>query len=605
VIINPIKGKKKMTIKISMEDNKDCPRYIGGIIENVKIGPSPDWLVERLRAIGQRSINNVVDISNFVLMEMGHPTHIFDYDKLKNKQILVRRAKNNESLVTLDEKKHALSDTNLLITDGNNPIALAGIMGGHSTAVSDSSVNLLVESAYFNPVAIRQSSKQLSISTEASKRYERGADPNGCETAFWRVIFLLKELTGGTLSSKMIDIYPNKISNLKISLTKSQLKLVLGISIDDDIVSKILHNLGIDNVKDNEQWLCNIPTFRPDISREIDLIEEVSRIFGFDNIPSDYTLKGDYIFKKPDPEDYLVDVRQTLIGSGFYQIYSNSLQSESETSLSKSEPIKMMNPLNQDMGYLRTSLIPGLLKAADLNIKNSKVSFRMFELGNVHFKSPSSKNGVIEEKFLSGISVGNIVEENVHCEIQSEDIFSIKGYLKVLFQNKLSMKLDFKKITNSSKFEFAHSIIINGINTGEMGRFSSEIISSMDLNLENIYGFELSLEPIKKMMSKKRVFKIINPYPKITRDLNLVMPLNQEVGPIIKIIQIQGKKLVKKITPINIFMDNTSIGSGFKSITFSIIFQHSSKTLEDKDVNPIIDEIIGIAEKDFNAKLRL
>ena len=351
--------------------------------------------------------------------------------------------------------------------------------------------------------------------------------------------------------------------------------------------------------------MCNIPTFRPDISREIDLIEEISRIYGFDNIPPDYTLKGNYRFEKSDPEDYLIDVRQTLVGSGFYQIYSNSLQSKTETSHSKNEPVKMINPLNKDMGYLRTSLIPGLLKIADLNIKNSKASFRIFELGNTHFKSPTSKNGVIEEKFLSGICIGNIVEENVHCEIQTEDIFSIKGYLKGLFQNKLSMKLEFEKITNSLRFDFAHAIIINNINIGDMGRVSAKIISSMGLDLLNIFGFELNLEPIKKMMSKKRVFKNINPYPKIIRDLNLVMPLNQEVGPLIKIIQKQGKKLIRSIVPVNIFIDDVSIGSGFKSVTFSIIFQHSSKTLEDKDVNPIINEIIRIAEKGFNAKLRV
>ena len=233
VIAEPIKVKGNESLKISMESLDDCPRYIGGIIKGVSIGPSPDWLVDRLRSVGQRSINNIVDISNFVLMEMGHPTHIFDYDKLDNKEIYVRRAKEGETLITLDEQKHKLDDQHLLITDGNIPLALAGIMGGHSTAVSEGTKNLLVESAYFNPIIIRKGAKNLSMSTDASKRYERGADPNGCDTAFWRVVSLIKDLTGGELVSDAIDVYPKKINKKKVILRKEELELVLGISIDN------------------------------------------------------------------------------------------------------------------------------------------------------------------------------------------------------------------------------------------------------------------------------------------------------------------------------------------------------------------------------------
>ena len=605
VIVEQGKVEGNVSLKISMENSVDCPRYIGGVIEGVKIGPSPDWLVDRLRSVGQRSINNIVDISNFVLMEMGHPTHIFDYDKLDNKEIHVRRAKEGESLTTLDEQKHKLDDKHLLITDGDKPLALAGIMGGLSTAVNEGTINLLVESAYFNPITIRKGAKNLSMSTDASKRYERGADPNGCDTAFWRVVSLIEDLAGGELVSNAIDVYKEKKNKQKIVMRKEELELVLGITIENETVSRIFHGLGIQNDFIDNTWTCLVPTYRPDISREIDLIEEVARIYGFENIPPDYSLNGTFRFDNPDPEIFLHDIRQTLVGLGFHQVYSNSLQSEKEAGLTNNEPVGMMNPLNKEMGFLRTSLIPGLIKAADMNIKNSTSQFRIFELGHVHFKNDSSLNGVDERKLLSGLAIGNIVSENVHSGSEEEDLFSIKGFLSSLFENKLSMRMELETDDEDLGFELSRSIRLNKQKVGRMGRVSKHWIDSMGLDLEKAYGFEIDLEPIKMMLGNKKTFKKIIPYPKVMRDLNLVIPEEQEVGSILEIFHKHGKKLITQSEAVNIFEDKESIGEGVKSVTFSLTFQDPSKTLEDKDVNPIIDEIIRVAEKTFDAKLRV
>ena len=602
--IQPLKPKADNSIDISMENHIECPRYIGGLIEKAKVGPSPDWLVERLRSVGQRSINNIVDISNFVLMEIGHPTHIFDYDKLKNKEILVRKAKSGETLTTLDEQKHNLKEEHLLITDGNEPIALAGIMGGLGTAVSSTTQNLLIESAYFDAVTIRKCAKDLSMSTDASKRYERGADPNGCEKAFWRVVALVEELTGGALVSDAIDVYPAKIEPQSVKMRKGELELIIGINIQSNEVNKIFSGLGIEYIVDNDEWTCIIPTFRPDITREIDLIEEVARIHGFENIPADHAIRGSYRFNDPDPEKHLSAIRQTLVGTGFHQIYSNSLQSEQEASLSKNEPVMMMNPLNKDMGYLRTSLLPGLMKAADLNIKHSNTDIRIFELGHVHFTSSSISTGVEERKYLSGLVVGDIIGENVHSDPKAEDLFSLKSYLVTLFEKKLSMRMEINNTIDSQGFELARSVSINRQEVGKMGRISSDWIRSMGLDLETVYGFELNLEPLERMFGSKKSFKKVSPYPKIVRDLNLVMPEEQEVGSIIEIFHKKGKKLLINSKPVDVFMDEDSIGKNMKSVTFSLVFQDTSKTLEDKDVNPIIDEIIRVAKNDFNAKLR-
>ena len=605
VFTEPRKVKGNESLKITMESSEDCPRYIGGIIKGVSIGPSPDWLVDRLRSVGQRSINNIVDISNFVLMEMGHPTHIFDYDKLDNKEIYVRRANEDESLITLDEQKHKLKDNHLLITDGYNPIALAGIMGGLSTAVNEGTKNLLVESAYFNPVTIRKGAKDLSMSTDASKRYERGADPNGCDAAFWRVVSLIEDLTGGELVSDAIDVYVEKINKQKIAMRKEKLELVLGITIENEIISRIFDGLGIQNDFKDDNWTCLVPTYRPDITREIDLIEEVARIYGFENIPPDYSLNGIFRFDNPDPEKFLHYIRQTLVGLGFHQVYSNSLQNEKEAGLTNNKPVGMMNPLNKEMGFLRTSLIPGLIKAADMNIKNSNNQFRIFELGHVHLLSESSLNGVDERKLLSGLIIGNIISENVHTDLEAEDLFSVKGYLSSLFENKLSMRMELDIENEDLGFELSRSITLNKQKVGRMGRISTAWIDSMNLDLEEAYGFEIDLEPIKGMLENKKTFKKIVPYPKVMRDLNLVIPEEQEVGSILEIFHKYGKKLITRSEAVNVFKEKESIGEGVKSVTFSLTFQDPSKTLEDKDVNPIIDEIIRVAEKTFNAKLRV
>ena len=605
VVAGPIKVKGNESLKISMESSDDCPRYIGGIIKGVSIGPSPDWLVDRLRSVGQRSINNIVDISNFVLMEMGHPTHIFDYDKLTNKEIYVRRAKEGETLITLDEQKHKLDDQHLLITDGNKALALAGIMGGQSTAVNEGTKNLLVESAYFNPIIIRKGAKNLSMSTDASKRYERGADPNGCDIAFWRVVSMIKDLTGGELVSDAIDVYPKKVNKKKVVMRKEELELVLGLSIENETISRIFNDLGIQNESKENTWTCLIPTYRPDISREIDLIEEIARIYGFENIPSDYSLNGTFRFDNPDPEKILYDIRQTLVGLGFHQVYSNSLQSEKEAGLTNHEPVGMMNPLNKEMGFLRTSLIPGLIKAADMNIKNSTSQFRIFELGHVHFKDDSSLNGVEERKILSGLAIGDIIGENVHSGSEEEDLFSIKGLLSSLFEKKLSMRMELEVDDEDSGFDLSRSIRLNKQKVGRFGRISKDWIDSMGLDLEKAYGFEIDLEPIKQMLGKRKTFKKIILYPKVMRDLNLVIPKEQEVGSILEIFHKYGKKLIAQSEAVNVFEDEETIGDGLKSVTFSLTFQDPSKTLEDKDVNPIIDEIIRVAEKTFDAKLRV
>ena len=602
VSVKPSDHNKK-DIKISIEDKKDCPRYIAAIMENVKVGKSPDWLVDRLKAIGQRSVNNIVDISNFVLMEMGHPTHIFDYHKINGDSILVRRAKKDETLKTLDDAKHQLDETHLLITDGNKPIALAGIMGGIETSVTEGTNTILIESAYFDPVAIRKAAKSLAMSTDASKRYERGADPNGCITAFWRVVNLLEKLTGGNLLSGPTDHYPLKIEERIITMRRSELDLIIGISIESETVDSILTGLEISFKYKNDSWECVIPTFRPDITREIDLIEEIVRMYGYDKIPSDEKIYGSYNYENPDPEKFLDPVRYTLVGCGFNQIYANSLQSEKEAKLSGNKPVTMVNPLNLEMGSLRTSLLPGLLKAADYNLKHGSKDLRLFELAHIHIKNGEGLENISEKKYLSGLILGNKTETSVHSKEENENIFTLKGYLTTLFEKKLKMRFDLLQ-SDIPGFELSRQIMLNRQKVGGMGRLSKNWINILELDLDDVFGFEINLEPILGMMKSKRTFKNISHYPKISRDLNLVMPAEQEVGDLVDLFFRLGKKIIVEAKPVNIFVDEKNIGKDKKSVTYAITFQDSSKTLEDNYVNEVINEIIVSAEKKYFAKLR-
>ena len=601
--VQPVPSDEIQSLTISMANEADCPRYIGGIVKNVQVGPSPEWIVERLKASGQRSINNIVDISNYVLLEMGHPTHIFDYEALGKKQIHVRRAKKGESLTTLDEQTHTLDDTHLLITDGKSPVALAGVMGGLDSAVSDTTTTVLVESAYFNPVAIRKSAKSLAMSTDASKRFERGADPDGCLPSFWRVISMLKEFAGGELISGLIDQYPNPIKMASILMRRSELDLILGISIAKNDVDRILGGLGVTFSSKGDGWECTAPTYRPDITREIDLIEEIARIHGYDSIPSDEAIYGTFRYQHPDPEKNLNALRTTLAGFGFHQVYANSLQNEYDAGLSETTAVKMVNPLNREMGFLRTSLLPGLMKAADFNIKRGTHNFRLFELSHIHIQQGEGLDGIEEQKHLAGIICGQEQFESVHSTAADEDLFNMKGYLSGLFENKYSMRMDLDRKEHPG-FDYAQGIMINRQTVGAMGRVSRDWIDSMDLDLDTAIGFEINLEPIMNMLHRKKAFKPISAYPIIPRDLNLVMPKEQGVGVIIDLIFKKGKKLVVDAKPVNIFIDPEAIGEEMKSVTFSITFQHTSKTLEDKDVTPVIEEIIRGAEKEFLAKLR-
>ena len=600
------KNEAEKYISLKFENPDDCPRYIAGIVKNVKVGPSPDWLVNRLESIGQRSINNLVDISNFVMMELGQPTHIFDYDKLNSKQILIRRGKKGEFLTTLDEIKRNVSPNELLITNGKSPLALAGIMGGLDSAVSAQTKTILIESAYFDATTIRKGAKSLGMSTDASKRFERGADPNASESAFWRVIKLIEDLSIGDWVPGMVDPYPKKLIETQISLSREKLDSLSGVKIKSDFVHDILNKIGCNvNNKSENQWLCDIPSWRPDLERDVDLIEEIIRFYGYDKIPSKYHYQSIMNANEPDPHKCLDKIISIMAGLGFSQVFNNSLQSKDIISLLKIKSVKIMNPLSDTMSELRTSLFPGLLENIDFNYKNNNPDIMIFEWGNIYKQNKPGLKGIQEKLVISGVVHGYLNKPTVHRKKGRRFNFNVlKGSVKNLMD-----RLSIKNLTFNQTNNKAHGLIncfeiqSNNHQLGFIGKVDTIFSDKMHLDINEVFGFQLDLDLLMELANKTPLFNSIVSYPLVERDLNFVLEENILIGSLLSTVKENGNDILKSVDPINIFRHN-SLGNNKKSVTINLVFQSSTKTLEDKDVNHVIDEIIRVISNEYGAKLR-
>ncbi len=598
------KSKDVHTIaKVTIEDATDCPRYMGAVLNNVTVGPSPDWMIERLKAAGQRSINNLVDISNYVLLEMGHPTHIFDFDMIPSNTIAIRRVKNDKTITTLDEEKRNLSKQQLLITDGKKPIALAGIMGGLESAVQDKTNTVFVESAYFDPVTIRKGSKELGLLTEASRRFERGADVNAVETALWRVINLLQEHAGGELIPGIIDEYPGKFKPKSITMRRNELDLFAGCKISDREVKMILNGLNIKHEKKKDHWKCIPPSFRPDLEREADLIEEIIRVYGYDNIPSATNYASSYLLEHPDPEKPLEDLRNLFSAFGYQECQSNTLQSEYWTTIHGKKSIAMMNPLTEHMTHMRTDLLPGLLEALDFNIKNGSPDLYLFELGNVFIQEKKGLSGMKEIPLVCGLVHGNRVSLSAHEQAKTTTVFTVMGHM-----DRLCMAMD----TSTPTFEMveikgyqqAFTVCVEKEEVGVLGMVDPIFVKDLGLEIDQpVHCFSLETNKLIPLLTNQQKFATINVYPIVERDVDFVFSEEVETGVVSQKILKQNYPNLNEVFPIDIFR-HKSVGSDHKSVTFHFRFQHPDKTLEDNEVSSVINKIKRLVLSDFDAKLR-
>ena len=600
VKLNP---KSKDIIKVELDKKGGCTRFIAGTMKGVKVGPSPKWLAEYLKSVGQKSINNLVDISNFMLLEIGHPTHIFDLKKFAKPAIKVSWAKKGEKFKALDEETYELSKDHLVITDTKNTVGLAGIMGGLDSSVTDETTEVLIESAYFDPVVIRKGSKQLNLLSEASRRFERGTDPNSALEAFNMIVQLMQEVAGGTLESVVTDECSMSLDNTSIDLSSEKLLKYAGQDIPSKEVESLLNGLHIDTKKTKTGWNCSIPTFRTDLKIETDLIEEVFRCYGYENIKSSFNYSSIMQFAN-DEESTIFSLKHHLSSIGFRQSYNNSLEDLEEVKLFGKDAVRVINPSSERMNALRTTLHAGLLKNLDFNYRNGCSNTLIYEYGTIFEGKTEKLEDISQKSSLSCLVHGDIFAKNVHFDSIPASFAFLKGVASNIFEDKrLGLKVKFLE----KKHHYCHPYfsIIDGKKQiiGGVGIIKDSLLKQLDIaHKHEVVVLDVDTVIFTDYGTYSTKVEDIITFPIVQRDLNFKMDSSIQVGDVVKTMKSVNQSLLQNVIPIDIYQSKKDMSS--KDVLFSLSFQSPKKTLEDNDVNAIITEIINIVSKKFNAKLR-
>jgi len=600
--VTEIGQETSLDLTIEIDDPDGCPRYTGRLVSGIKIEPSPLWLKTRLNYLGIRPINNVVDITNYVLLETGHPLHAFDYDMLKTKKIVVRRAKSGEMFITLDDVGRELNDGHLLITDGEKAVALAGIMGGQNSEVSESTTNILMESAYFDPVIIRRGAKAVGLSTESSQRFERGTDPDMASKANNRACALIAEHAGGKVHKGMIDAYPKKYTPATIDFRPDRASSVLGKDIDKQEICKIFKGLDF-KFKDGSPMKVTQPSFRPDLTREIDLIEEIARIYGLDNIPEMYRPGGNLEIEIA-PESIVKDrLRKFLVGRGFVEIFPLTLVDGQQLNKIDSDIdlVTLQNPLSEEMSVLRPNLTFSMIKTLRHNINFGNKDVKLFEIGTLY--KPSSGDLADEKETIClGIS-GRERPVSWRNQETFSDFYSLKAELEIIFQY---FNIDLKMASKANPYfddDCSFSLVLQGNrNSGYFGKISSKAAKAVGLK-QDCYVAELYLSPFAELALKTGYYKRLPKYPASDRDIALVVDNDVPIEDILKIIHATGGDIVEDAFLFDIYRGK-NIPEGKKSVAFRIIYRSGKRTLTDNEVDEIHGKVVNKLNKEFGAILR-
>jgi phenylalanyl-tRNA synthetase beta chain len=609
VLLKESPHKIKDFASIEISDKINCPRYTAKVVRNITVKESPEWLKKKLTKIGLRPINNVVDITNFIMYEVGQPLHAFDLDQLSGNKIVVKSTEIESKFITLDSKERILPKGTLMICDAEKPVAVAGVMGGENSEISANTKNILIESAYFNPSSIRKTSKLLGLSTEASYRFERTVDPNRTLYAAERAVQLIAELAGGEICSGVLDVYPEKIKEKEVPIRFSRVKRVLGYTIPDVKIISILKFLGLKVIYQSEkEYRFSIPTFRPDLEREIDLIEEVARINGYDNIPTISKISIS-LGEKIDESEFGDQIRQHSCALGFFEMINNPMQGDKIASLTGNK-IPIMNPQSIDMAYLRTSLIPGALITVAKNINVGEKDLSLFELGHV-FNMISGKNKIknfedfTESQNLLLVLTGKMDQKTWYSNEKHVDIYALKGIVNGLlerlsFDGVLSESYEFDDPDSLFEFSFIKNYGDKVIGSG--GKIKKQVLKHFDLQQE-VFCFELNISLLKDIQAKTRKYREPIKYPKSVRDLAFIFDKSVTYEQVIKFIRKTGSNLLKSIELFDLF-ENETIGKDKKSMAFSLEFYSEERTLTEEEVEKEFNHIIASVTKNFNASLR-
>jgi phenylalanyl-tRNA synthetase beta chain len=599
----------KNYIDVEILDPKLCYRYCGCFVKNVQLKDSPKWMQDYLTAAGLRPINNIVDVTNFVMLETGQPLHAFDYAVISNKKIRVKTASGLKSFKTLDGKERTLKDDVLLICDAEKPLGIAGIMGGENSEIKPETKDVFIESAFFDPVNIRKSSKFLGLQTDSSYRFERGVDINMVEFACKRAASLIAQLSGAEWVGGFIDNYPTPIVKRNIELQLSYAEKIIGVKIDSETAKNLLHAIGVEAIESSSGSIkFVIPYHRHfDIEEDIDLIEEIARLYGYSRIPE---AESDSIFYETrkysdDFVGFVNNLRSYLVGRGFKEIITNTLVDEEHARLFDSEYVRLVNPSSEDMNVLRTNLLVGALQAMKTNFNFKANSLKLFEFGDtvIYDKEIAAPvKGIREQQSALLTMAGEYDHETLTQEVRSFDIFDLKGEVQVLLEKLNIDNYELNDYNYGEKFEHSLEFCVNEREIARVHEISRNLLAGFNIN-KRVLCCELNLNALYLISAKRRKYREISKYPPVLRDLSIMLDPAIKASQVEKEIRKSSDGLLKRVRLYDVYRVESE-GMKKKSYTFALEFSSDEKTLTDEEINLVQNKLIKSLQKHLKAELR-
>ena len=603
-----------LSIEVEIENQEACPRYSGLTIQGIIVKPSPLWLQNRLKSIGLVPVNNIVDIANYVLHETGQPLHAFDADKITGNKVIVKTLPKDTKFTTLDEVKRELHHDDLIICNKEKGMCIAGVFGGIGSGVKAGTQNIFLESAYFNPVYIRKTAKRHALNTDASFRFERGVDPDMIIYALKRAALLIKEIVGGKISSDIVDHYPSQINNHIVELSYKNLTRLVGKKIDTEVIKNILTALEIKITGEKDNILnLEVPAYRVDVTREADIIEEILRIYGYNNIEtSDKIVSTVSAIPKPDKEKIKNIVSDLLSNQGFYEIMCNSLTSydyyKDNHDFPEQNTVRLNNPLSSDLNVMRQTLLYGGLESVSYNINRQINNLKLFEFGNCYYKvkkdSDNKLDNYCEREHLALFTTGQKNEPGWTSQDKPTDFFHLKSYIERILKRTGITTKDIESVPSGAHY-FSEGLkyLASDKTIVEFGQLKPTITRNFDIDQSVYYGI-FSWDTMLNLMVRNDIsFSEIPRFPEVKRDLALLLDKSVSFSQIEKLAWKTEKKLLKKINLFDVFEDQ-KIGKNKKSYAISFYLQDAEKTLTDKRIDKTMQNFIRTFEKELGAKIR-
>ena len=614
--VQPVSGVHSR-VDIVIENQKDCPRYSGVLIDDIKVQESPEWLQIKLKSVGVRPINNIVDITQYIMLELGQPMHAFDADKIEGNKVIVKNLPEGTPFVTLDGNEVKLSADDLMICNEKEGMCIAGVYGGLHSGITENTTRLFLESAYFNPVSIRKTAKRHGLKTDASFRYERGCDPSITVYALKRAVELVLELAGGYPVMNILDRYPNEIEPAQITLYYEDVNQVAGKVIEKQTITKILVLLDMEvKPAGDDKLIVTVPQNKADVTRPIDLIEEILRIYGYNNIEIPTTLTYDMSCLRQGDNAYQMQttISKYLADNGFFEVMNNSLTKAEYAQrfdfLDERETVKLLNPLSSELNAMRQSLLFCGLENVSRNVNNKTADLRLFEFGKIYRLNPQSVVGddvtvrYQEREMMSLLVTGKLGDDNWEGKSAEADFF----YLRNMIDNFL-LKVNFpmekiQLVTDTEPKMFVQHVSykVDDVTPIHVGILRADILRYFDLK-KPVYYAEIDVEAVNALRKTAVNYTPINPYPAVRRDLALVVDKDVTYDTLEKIGYKYASKLLKQVSLFDVF-EGAALGEGKKSYALNFVLQSADRTLTDEEINKTMNKLVSAYEREVGAKLR-